>query len=195
MKLFDYSELIRVIDNVEIREEKEKAMALIDLKEKYRELKRTIIESGILDDWNRLKQLCLKADVRLCVSHQGDSSMGYVIGHPDGFKYCSGYSDGNNMYNNTNGMYCECVGSGSCGTDMFGFLYDADKGITWRLCHSTSTHYFEWFKTEEEEYNTKIRLLETFRDTYEDYRDFQLKKIEKKFETRIKTEDIIRTED
>lgn len=195
MKLFDYSELIRVIDNVEIREEREKAMALVDLKERYRELKRTIIESGILDDWNRLKQLCSKADVRLCVSHQGDSSMGCVIGHPDGFKYCSGYKDGEPIYCNPKGIFGECVGSGSCGTDTFGFLYNTDRGIVWHLHHTTSQHYFEWFKTEEDEYNTKIRLLETFRDTYEDYRNFQLKQIEKKFQARIKAEDIIRTED
>ena len=147
MKMFDYSDLIRVIDNVEIREEKEKVMALTNLKEKYRELKRSVINSGILDDWNRLKQLCLKAGIRLCVSHQGSDSMGCVIGHPDGFKYCSGYKDGEPMYNNPKGMYGECIDGGSCGTDTFGFLYDENKGITWHLHHSTThtLHSIQYF--------------------------------------------------
>jgi hypothetical protein len=44
----------------------------------------------------------------------------------------------------------------------------------------------------EEKYKTRICLLETFRDTYENYRRFLLKKIEDKFASRIKAEDIIK---
>jgi hypothetical protein len=83
--------------------------------------------------------------------------------------------------------------SGSSWSDYFGFTYSSEKGITWHITHGTPSHWFNGFGTEhkEEEYITKMYLLETFRDTYEDYRDFQLKKIEKKFGARIKTEDIL----
>lgn len=185
MKMFDYSELIRVIDNVEIREEKEKVMGVLKLKERYNELERSLIKSGILDDWNRLKQLCAKAKVRLCVAHLGNSSIGYVLGVGD-FRYCNQYDD--------NGMIKKCMSSGSHLGDDYGFTYEADKGIIWKVVHTTNTHWFNGFSAtqEKEKYETRIYLLETFRDTYEHYREFQLKKIEEKFGSRIKVEDIIK---
>lgn len=184
MKLFNYDELVRVIGNVEDREERERNQEIVNIKEQYINLKRDIINSGILDDWYRLKQLCSKADIRLCVSHQGSESMGRIIGHPEDFKYCQEYKD--------NGSFRKCMSSGSSWSDYFGFVYTTETGFNWNILHTSSYHGFEWFKTEEEEYKTKILLLETFKNTYEDYRDFQLKKIEKKFENRIKTEDIIK---
>lgn len=186
MKLFDYSELIRVIDNVELREKKEEAMALTNLKEKYKELEKTLIKSGILDDWNRLKQLCSKADVRLCVSHQGNQSIGRIIGHEEDFKYCQEYRD--------EGIFSTCMSSGSHWSDYYGFIYTAEKELVWKITHTTKTHWFEGFAVEkiEEKYQTRIYLLETFKNTYEDYRNFQLKKIEEKFNSRIKLEDIIK---
>lgn len=186
MKLYDYSELIRVIDNIEIREEREKTMDLINLKERYKELERTIIKSGILDDWNRLKQLCSKADVRLCVSHQGSQSIGRIIGHKEDFKYCQEYRD--------EGIFSTCMSSGSHWSDYYGFIYTAEKELVWKITHTTKTHWFEGFAVEkiEEKYQTRIYLLETFKNTYEDYRNFQLKKIEEKFNSRIKLEDIIK---
>ena len=185
MKMFDYSELIRVIDNVEIREEKERMNGIFALKERYKELEHSLIESGILDDWNRLKQLCLKANVRLCVSHIGKGSIGYVLGVGD-FRYCNVYAD--------NGIIKKCMSSGSYWSDYYGFVYEPDKGIVWKKYHTTNTHFFEGFKEgqDEEKYETKIYLLETFRDTYEHYREFQLMKIQEKFGERIKTEDIIK---
>ena len=185
MKMLDYSELIRVIDNVEIREEKERVMGLLDIKERYMELERSLIESGILDDWNRLKQLCAKAKVRLCVSHIGDSSIGCVLGIGD-FRYCNEYDD--------DGMITMRMSSGGHWRDDYGFVYETDKGIVWKICHMTNTHFFDGFSEaqEKEKYETKIYLLERFRDTYEDYREFQLKKIEEKFGERIKTVDIIK---
>ena len=185
MKLFDYSELIRVIDNVEIREEREKTMKLIDMAEKCRKLERELIESGILNDWNRFKQLCAKANVRLCVSHQGSNSMGCVINHPEKFQYCQEYKD--------NGTFVKCMSSGSYWSDYFGFIYKDEK-IVWQISHTTGKHSFEGFGTNdvEKEYLTKIYLLETFKNTYEDYRNFQLQKIKEKFGSRITTEDIIK---
>jgi len=182
MKLFDYSKLIRVIDNVEIREEREKAMELIDLKERYRMLERLILESGILDDWSRLKKLCLKADVDLNVSHIGDSSIGRVLKHEEDFRFCSEYG--------SNGAFCKWMSSGSHWSDYYGFVYQEER-LIWKTYHTSNTHIFEGFGVDEQrKYETQIYLLEKFRDTYEIYRDFQLKKIEKKFEKRIKVEDI-----
>ena len=183
MKLFDYSKMIRVIDNIEIREAKEKAMEELNLKERYNELERSLIESGVLDDWNRLKWLCAKANVRLCVSHIGNDSIGYVLGVGD-FRYCNEYND--------NGAIVKQMSGGSHWSDNFGFTYEADKGIIWKIYHSTNTHMFTYFKTAEEAYRTRIQLLESFRDTYENYREFQLMKIEQKFANRIKVEDIIK---
>jgi hypothetical protein len=183
MKMFDYSELIRVIDNVEIREEKERVMGVLKLKEKCNELEHSIIKSGILDDWNRLKHLCAKAKVRLCVSHLGNDSIGYVLGVSD-FRYCNEYND--------DGMIKMCMSSGSYWSDYYGFTYEADKGIVWKVTHNTSKCFFNGFSNDEEKYRTKIYLLETFKKTYEHYREFQLKKVEEKFENRIKAEDIIK---
>lgn len=185
MQMFDYSELIRVIDNVEIREEREKVMGVLKLKERYKELERSLIESGIFDDWNRLKQLCAKAKVRLCVAYQGDNSIGYILGVGD-FRYCCEYND--------NGMIEKCMDSGGHWSDHYGFVYEADKGIVWKIYHMTNTHWFDGFSVtqEKEKYEARIYLLETFRDTYENYRAFQLKKIGDKFENRIKAEDIVK---
>ena len=185
MKMFDYSELIRVIDNVEIREEKERVMGVLNLKERYNELERSMIESGILDDWNRLKRLCAKANVRLCVSHLSNHSIGCVLGVGD-FSYCNEYDD--------NGMIRKHMSSGSHWCDDYGFTYDADKGIVWKISHDTNTHWFDGFTVtqDKEKYETRIYLLERFRDTYGHYRAFQLMKIEEKFGSRIKVEDIIK---
>ena len=177
MKLFDYSELIRVIDNVEVREEKERMDGILALKEKCKELECSLIESGILDDWNRLKQLCAKANVRLCVSHLAEHSIGCVLGVGD-FTYCNEYQD--------DGRFAKSMGNGG----RYGFVYESDRGIVWKIQFSFS---FGGFNNEDElKYKTKIHLLETFRDTYECYRDFQLKKVEDKFAERIKAVDIIK---
>lgn len=185
MKMFDYSELIRVIDNVEIREEKERNKTLISLKEEYYKLERNLINSGILADWVRLKEVCRKAKVRLCVSHIAEHSIGYVLGVGD-FKYCNIYDD--------NGRIKKLMSSGSSWSDYFSFYYDNSiEKIVWEIRHSNSSfNIFDGFKTEEEEYITKIELLTEFKNTYENYRKFQLMKIEKKFGDRIKTEDIIK---
>jgi hypothetical protein len=185
MKMFDYSDLIRVIDNVEIREEREKYEGILKLKERYTELERSLVASGIFDDWNRLKQLCAKAKVRLCVSYQSEHSIGCVLGVGD-FRYCGEYDD--------YGKITKRMSSGSSWHDEYGFTYVADKGIVWKTYHSSGYHSFQGFSEaeEKEKYETRIYLLETFRDTYENYRKFQLQKIEDKFANRIKTEDIIK---
>ena len=112
MKMFDYSELVRVIGNVEIREERERCEGVLKLKERYEELERSLIESGIFDDWNRLKQLCAKAKVRLCVSHQSEHSIGCVFGVGD-FKYCLEYDD--------KGRIQKLMSGGSHWSDYYGF--------------------------------------------------------------------------
>ena len=185
MKLFDYSELIRVINNVEVREKNEKHVALMNLKDKYISLRDEMIESGIFDDWYRLKELCHKAGVRLCVSHQGDSSMGIVLGYND-YTYCKEYND--------NGSFSVSMSSGSSWNDYLGFKYNPERGLQWFIFHATNYHSFNGFGRDEEgnEYQTKIDLLLAFKETYEEYRDYQLKKVEEKFSNRIKTEDILK---
>lgn len=185
MKMFDYSELIRVIDNVEIREEKERVENVLRLKEKVVELERSLVQSGIFDDWNRLKQLCAKAKVRLCVSHQSEHSMGCVLGVGD-FAYGMEYRD--------DGRFMKLMHSGSSHSDYYGFTYQADKGIVWCVYHNTNFYWFDGFTESKmkEKYETQIYLLETFRDTYENYRKFQLMKIDDKFGARIKAEDIVK---
>lgn len=185
MKLFDYSELVRVIDNVKVREEKERVMDILSLKEKCEALERYLIGTGILDDWNRLKRLCAKANVRLCVAQIGGQSIGYALGLGNAF-YCREYAD--------NGVFRKCISSGSHWSDYYGFGYTEDQGIFWRAEHTTSTYHFDGFREgdEKSKYETRIYLLETFRDTYEDYRNFQLMKVEEKWQSRISTADILK---
>ena len=185
MKMFDYSELIRVISNVEMREEREKMMALLSLKEKCEKLEQSLVESGIFDDWNRLKKLCAKAKVRLCVSNQGSNSMGIRLGMDD-YGYGHEYKD--------EGYFSTLMSSGSHWGDYYGFVYEPDRGVVWHTYHITRTVCFDGFseRQDEKKWSTRIRLLETFRDTYEDYRNLQLQNIEDKFATRIKATDIIR---
>lgn len=184
MKLFDYSELIRVIDNVEVREEREKVLEVLNLKEKSEKLERSLIESGILDDWNRLKQLCNRAKVRLCVSHLAEYSIGCVLGVGD-FTYCNLYND--------DGSIKKFMSSGSSWRDDYGFIYRQDEGVIWKTWHTSTFHIFDGFgENEKSKYETRIYMLETFRDTYEHYRMFQLQKIADKFESRVKVEDILK---
>lgn len=184
MKMFDYSELIRVIGNVEMREEREAMMKVLSLKEKCMNLERSLIESGIFDDWNRLKQLCAKARVRLCVSNQGSNSMGIRLGLND-YGYGHEYRD--------EGFFGAIMSSGSHWCDHYGFTYESGEGLIWKTRHMTSSYMFAGFKEgqDEKKWSTRIRLLETFRDTYENYRNLQLQNIEDKFATRIKATDII----
>ena len=183
--MYDYNELIRVIGNVEKREERERIMAILDLKERCEELEHYLVESGMLDDWNRLKKLCSKAEVRLCVSRMGNESIGCVLGIGDYF-YCNEYLD--------NGMICKCMSSGGHWCDYYGFTYETDKRIIWRTIHCTDTHLFKGFDGEynKKRYETRIELLDAFINTYEIYRDYQLKVIDEKFAERIKVEDIIK---
>lgn len=185
MKLFDYSELARVIDNVKVREEAESTMETLSLKEQCEALERYLIDTGILDDWIRLKRLCAKAGVRLCVSHIGMNSIGYALGLGNA-SYCREYAD--------NGAFRKCMSNGSHWSDYYGFGYTEDSGIFWRTEHTTSTYHFDGFREGDErsKYETRIYLLETFRDTYEDYRNFQLKKVEEKWQSRISTADILK---
>ena len=183
MELYNYDDLIRVIGNVKSREENEKLQELFSLKEKYFELEKNLIQSGILEDWVRLKELCRKAQVRLCVSHIGSGSIGYVLGVGD-FKYANIYDD--------DGRIRKLMSSGSHWSDYYTFYYSVKNHcLVWEDRHTTSYHSFTHFNTEEEEYNTKIYLLEEFKNTYENYRKFQLMKIEEKFSGRITIEDII----
>lgn len=183
MKMFDYSELIRVIDNVEIREKQERDNNILKLKEECEELERSLIESGIFDDWYRLKQLCAKAGIRLCVSCVGDGSMGVVLG-VGGYGYGSIYKD--------DGTIRKYMSSGSTWHDDYGFVYTPTEGIVWKVWHASNFHIFKGFSNDKSKYETKMDMLATFRDTYENYRKFQLQKIEEKFANRIKTEDIIK---
>ena len=176
--MFNYSELIRVIDNIEVREAKEKAMEIADLRDKYLELARSIVESGVLADWCRLKRLCAKAKVRLCVAQQGKDSMGIVLGMND-YYYCKEYDDGGHFASE---LYYD--------TD-YGFRYDADEGIiTWMFLGSPKRA--RGFRDDEHKLNFRIQLLETFMETYEDYRKFQLSRIDEKYGTRVKAEDIVK---
>ena len=72
--------------------------------------------------------------------------------------------------------------------------YNPERGLNWFISHSTNFHSFNGFGRDEigKEYQIKIDLLLTFKETYEEYRDYQLKKVEEKFSNRIKTEDILK---
>jgi hypothetical protein len=183
MKIFDYSDLIRVINNVELREEQEKLVHQNNLKQQYEDLEYELVMSDIFADWYNLQKLCKKAGIRLSVSNQGKTSMGYIMNHPESYSYCKEYKD--------DGLFCFCMSSGGHWSDYYGFKYDDEHGLHWLIQHSTKSFLFYGFNSETEKYEIKIKLLNKFKETYEDYRNFILSKVDEKFKNRIKPEDII----
>lgn len=186
MKIFDYSELIRVINNVEIREKREENIKNMKIEEKYKMVEAKLISSGILEDWFNLKQVCRKANVRLCVAYRGESSIGIVTGRKN-YAYCDIYAD--------NGRIQTCMSSGSHWSDYYGFIYDKESHrLVWDTTHTTSYSNFHGFgpNREVEKHLTRIKMMEIFMETYEDYREFQLKKIEEVFKGRIKPSDLLK---
>lgn len=187
MTLFNYDNLIQAIKNVELRETKERVDQLQCLKDKCEALETSLINDGIIADWHRLKLLCQHAHVRLCVSFQAERSIGCVMGIGD-YTYCKPYQD--------NGWITKTMSSGSHWLDDYGFTYYPSKGIIWETHHLTATHHFTGFdennmNSVEKKYSVRLELLEEFRDTYENYRNFLLNKVEAKYGPRIKAEDII----
>ena len=57
MKLFDYTNLLNIIKEVELENSKLKNLKEMTLKNKFLELELKLFNSGILEDWLRLNKL------------------------------------------------------------------------------------------------------------------------------------------
>lgn len=176
MEILNYTNLLKVIDNIEIREEKEDIERTLDMEKEYELLELKLKKSGLLDDWYGLKQVCRKVNVRLLPYGSNlTSSM---------FKFAD------------IGSYECCMSSGSHWSDYYGFTYTPENGITWKVWHTTNTHLWGGFGESREEqrskYRYRIAAIEKFMDSYEKYREFQLPKIEEALKDRVKPEDIIK---
>lgn len=183
MEIFDYSELIRVVKNTNAREELEIRQHRSDTINDYLHYEEAVVKSGIIQDWVELKNLLSTAKIRLNVAHLGESSIGIVTGKGD-YHYCSEYED--------NGFFGSCMSSGSYWSDYFGFKNLKNGRLNWEIYHTTGYKSFTGFKTVYEECLEKRKILEEFCKTYQDYRDFQLEKLNEMYANRIQAEDILK---
>lgn len=163
MKIYDYSNLLQAVRETNTNKIIAESNRIADKKNALSKLEMELKTSGLLDDWYDLKRLCREANVRIMPYGGWDEKKQGVL--MDDFQY---FED--------NGMFMECMSSGSHWTDYFGFSYK-DREFKWKICHITSSTLFNGFDNEVSELNTKIKLIELFMERYEEYRNIQLQRI------------------
>lgn len=167
MKLYDYSSLLKVVNEIDLETSKLKNTKEMALKNKYLELERQLLDSGLLEDWCRL------------------SKLGYI-------DYYNRWRNKklDNIYNKSD-EFIEydrdwrikiMMSSGSHWSDYLCIdpRSSVNQGkLIWCVMHTTNYHGFERFNNVEKEYKTKILMIETLMETYEEYRDFMLQGLAK----------------
>ena len=151
MKRYDYSGLIKVIGEIKTNQKKAINERLLSHTQQLLDLENKVISSGMLEDWENLKNTCKKAGVCLNISN---SKYDNYKGH-GGFADFATSSHNFLMYN-------------------FGFRSN-NEGLIWQWDNSQAK-----FENEEYEIKTKMYLLNKFLDTYQEYREIQLQRIIKK---------------
>lgn len=165
MKLYDYTNLLKVVNEIDLETSKLNNMKEMTLKNKYLELERKLLDSGLLEDWCGLSKL--------------------------------GYTDYYNRWRSErlNNIYTDSkefieydrdwrikimMSSGSHWSDYL-CIYprsSVNQGkLVWCITHTTHTQLFKQFKNVEQEYKTKILMIEALMETYEEYRDFMLARL------------------
>ena len=161
--VYDYSSLLKVIretkKNKIIAENERTASKKNMLVKMETELK----SSGLLDDWYDLKRTCRELEIRIMPYGGWDESRKGLL--MEDYEY---FCD--------NGMFAQCMSSGSYWCDMFGFSYK-DREFKWKITHNTSSTLFNGFENEDHEIDTKIKLIQLFMKRYEEYREIQLQRI------------------
>lgn len=163
MKVYNYSNLLQVIRDINTNKTMAENDRITDKKNKLLKLEMELKTSGLLDDWYDLKKLCREANVRIMPYGGWDEEKQEPLIN-------------NYQYFADNGMFMKCMSSGSHWSDYFGFSYK-DKDFKWKTCHTTSSVFFNGFNDEITELITKIKLIKLFMETYEEYRNIQLQRI------------------
>ena len=163
MLLHDYTDLLTVINELKEEEELERLKLLQKGEVELKELELKIENSGMLKDWNQLKEACRKAGVRLCPYGGYDElEQGPLMTGSD--------------YFSDEGYFWVCMSSGLHWSDFFGFSGKNNK-INWKIVHSTNSTLFNRFDDKQKEVNQKIELLNVFLLKYEEYKSIQLKRV------------------
>lgn len=173
MKLFDYTGLLNVIKEVNLETDKLNNFKEMALKNRYLDLESELFNSGILEDWIRLNRV---VTTRIFMNRWNSEHLNNV------------YNDSKKFIEYADNMIRIIMSSGSHWSDYLciNTKESIENGrVIWCVTHNTGTHLFERFRSEEEEYKTKILLVETLMRTYEVYRDFALEKITEELNKKI----------
>lgn len=182
MKLFDYTGLLNVIKEVNLETDKLNNFKDMALKNRYLDLESELFDSGILEDWLRLNKVIT---TRIFMNRWNSEHLNKV------------YRDTEKFIEYADNIIHVTMSSGSHWSDYLCINPKAsvENGrIIWCVTHSTDTHFFERFRSEEEEYKTKILLIEALMRTYEAYREFALQKIAEELNKKIEKNHSIKRE-
>lgn len=163
MKIYDYSNLLTAVRESNVKKIMAQNERVLTKRAALLQLELELKESGILDDWYDLQKTCREADIRIMPYGGWDElKKGPLM---DDYRY---FED--------NGMFMDCISSGSHWADYFGFSYK-NREFRWKIIHKTSTIFFRGFADENSEIDAKIRLIWLFLKRYEEYRNIQLQRI------------------
>lgn len=182
MKMFDYTNLLNVIKEVDLETAKLNNVKEMALKNKYLNMERKLFNSGILEDWNKLNKLVTD---RIFYSRWKNKKLNSI------------YEDSNKFIEYMDNVIAITMSSDSSWTDYLYIKINAsikNGKIIWGVFHTTTDTHFEKFENEEEEYKTKIIVIETLIDTYEDYRDFVLEEVTEKINKNLDNNKKLRSE-
>lgn len=167
MKKFDYSGLIKAIGEIKTNETKALNEELFSQKQHLADLENKVTISGILKDWSDLKNTCREVGIRLfplgsynSVVDANEEKLERLMSQVCYFEDDGGFSK-------------------KCGVHNFkyGFTSKGEQ-IAWKwFIRGFSPITQLEFGSEMAEVKTKIFLLQTFLDTYEEYREVQLQRV------------------
>lgn len=173
MKLYDYTNLLKAIREIDLETDTLKNLKEMSLHNKLLELENRLLNSGILEDWVELNKI-----YKGIYDRWEDVYLDSVYNNKKAFM---GYK---------NGIFQLTMSSGNCHSDYLCITpkdsVEQNK-VVWNITHTTSRHYFEGFKgyNKEYEYETKILVIETLIATYEDYRSYVLKEVMERMKKKV----------
>lgn len=163
MMVYDYSSLLKAVREAKTNKVIAENERTTSKKNMLAKMENELKSSGLLDDWYDLKRTCRELGIRIMPYGGWDESRQGSL-----MKDCEYFCD--------NGMFAQCMSSGSHWCDMFGFSYK-DREFKWKITHDTSSTLFNGFENEDMEIDTKIKLIQLFMKRYEEYRTVQLQRI------------------
>lgn len=163
MKIYDYSNLLTTVRETNVKKIMAENERVLTKRAALLQLELELKESCLLDDWYDLQKTCREADIRIMPYGGWDElKKGPLM---DDYRY---FED--------NGMFMDCISSGSHWADYFGFTYK-DREFKWQIYHSTSSSLFRGVEDENTELDVKLKLIRLFMERYEEYRNIQLNRI------------------